>query len=732
MPETNRSLLNLESGDRDRNLWSEYEIEAKTSLADRVLRTLKDADAFAVLDTYGDIGMDPDSPEGLFYQDTRFLSHFEFRIEGKRPLLLSSGVHDDKAVLSVDLTNPDVRARGEKLSRDTLFIHRAKFLWRSICYERITIKNFGISRQLRLDFLFDADFRDMFEIRGTRRLRHGITKARVKAPNVVEFEYFGLDGVMRRTTIHFDPEPTVIGTKRATIDIDIPAHRQVALFITTSCVPDAVPPSRLDFFFAYREVRKVMRAATANIATITAPNDAFNGVICRATSDTYTLITQGQHGPYPYAGIPWFNTIFGRDGLITAMLMLWVDPAIARGVLQTLAAHQAMAIDPLSDAQPGKILHEMRKGEMANLREVPFGRYYGTIDATPLFIVLAGMYLDRTGDIDLVRDIWPNIRAALTWIDEYGDADNDGFVEYERAAKSGLANQGWKDSHDAIFHDDGSDPVGPIALCEVQGYVFAARQYASRLAWALGEGEFAARLAMDAERLRKNFEERFWCEELGSYALALDGEKRPCRVVTSNAGHALFAGIASPERARRVAASLMGADGFCGWGIRTLAAGQVRYNPMSYHNGSVWPHDNALIALGFARYGLKRETARICTGLFDAARRLDSSRLPELFCGFRRHPHRSPTPYPVACSPQAWASAAIFGLLEACLGLELAADRDEIRFRDPVLPDFLDELAIKNLSLGPSHIDILLRRHGQDVTLNVLDRQGTSKIALLK
>ena len=404
---------------------------------------------------------------------------------------------------------------------------------------------------------------------------------------------------------------------------------------------------------------------------------------------------------------------------------------MARGVLRTLAATQATAYDPKSDAQPGKILHERRHGEMANLGEVPFRRYYGTVDATPLFLLLAGMYFERTGDRETLLEIWPNIEVALRWIDEYGDWDGDGFVEYFRETASGLANQGWKDSYDAIFHADGSLAEGPIALCEVQGYVYAAKRSLAAVADQLGHGALASKLISDAEHLRETFERAFWCADLGTYALALDGAKCPCRVRSSNAGHVLFTGIADPQRARRTADTLLSRASFSGWGIRTIAQGEARYNPMSYHNGSVWPHDNALIALGLARYGFKAEAARVFAGLFDAAVHQESRRLPELFCGFMRRPHHGPTAYPVACSPQAWAAAAPFSLLAACLGLELAYERNQIRFREPVMPDFLDEVVIRNLRLGSSWVDVRLHRYGPDVTANVLAREGSLRVAVL-
>ena len=589
-----------------RNLWSEYEIEAHTSLVDRPLRNLKHGDAFAVLDTFGDIGTVEDTPEGLFYRDTRYLSRFELRIEGKRPLLLSSAALEDKAALAIDLTNPDVPlGPHDKLPRDTIFLERTKFIWKAVCYERIKVKNYGaVRRTIRIDILFAADFRDMFEVRGTRRDQRGQDSARVLAPDRTELGYLGLDGIERRTILNLSPEPQRLDVHRATWEIALEPMEHASLFVTVA-FEESEPTPVSNFFIAYRDAHRIRRASTGRAALCSSSSEVFDEVASRSTADAYTLITRTDLGPYPFAGIPWFSTIFGRDGIITAMLMLWMDESIAKGVLRTLAATQATDFDPKSDAQPGKILHEMRHGEMANLGEVPFRRYYGSVDATPLFLMLAGQYFERTGDRETIEAIWPNIEAALAWIDMFGDRDGDGFVEYHRETESGLVNQGWKDSYDAIFHADGSMAAGPIALCEVQGYVFAAKCAVAGIAERLGRSGLAEKLRDEAEGLRVQFEQRFWCEEIGTYALALDGAKRPCRVRASNAGHALFTGIASPERARRVAASLMSPEGFSGWGIRTVAHGEARYNPMSYHNGSVWPHDNALCGIGFARYGLK-------------------------------------------------------------------------------------------------------------------------------
>jgi glycogen debranching enzyme len=354
------------------------------------------------------------------------------------------------------------------------------------------------------------------------------------------------------------------------------------------------------------------------------------------------------------------------------------------------------------------------------------------VDSTPLFVLLAGAYYERTADLDAIATIWPNVDAALGWIDKYGDRDGDGFVEYQRRSADGLVHQGWKDSDDAVCHADGSLARGPIALCEVQGYAYAAWRAAAVLAAALGRADRAAELNGRAERIRDGFEAAFWCDDMGTYALALDGDKRPCRVRSSNAGHALFAGIADPARAGRLARGLMAAGSFSGWGIRTLDSGEVRYNPMSYHNGTVWPHDNALLALGFSRYGLQEDAARVLTALFESSTYLDLHRMPELFCGFDREPGEGPTPYPVACAPQAWAAGSVFLLLQACLGLSVSAVEPQVTFTRPRLPEFLGELTITGLAVGDAVMDLLLTRHYDDVGVRVLRRKGMVDVLVVK
>jgi glycogen debranching enzyme len=703
-----------------------------TGPAARPRRSLKHDDTFIVLDSHGDIGASAGGPDGLFNADTRYLARLELVLDQVQPLLLGSNLRDDNSALTVDLTNPDVYRSGRiVMPKDMLHIVRTIFLWRGSAYQRIGVQNHSENpASFELTLLFDNDFADLFEVRGERRPRRGIGSSKLLGAADVVLEYTGLDGKSRSTALQFEPRPTRLAANAATYHLDLAPQQVRSLFVVASCNKPAAPRP-VPFFRGLLAHRREMRQSTKGATSIETSNNIFNEVLCQSMADLNMLMTDTPQGRYPYAGIPWYSTTFGRDGIITALQMLWIDPRVAHGVLKRLALYQAKTADPLADAEPGKILHEMRGGEMASLREVPFAQYYGSVDATPLFVLLAGLYVERTGDNETLAELWPSIEAALDWIDGPGDPDRDGFVEYKRASEQGLANQGWKDSYDAIFHADGRLAEGYIALAEVQGYVYAAKRLAARCAVRMGLQDRARQLEVQAQQLAENFEEAFWCDELGTYALALDGGKQPCRVRTSNAGQLLFTGIVRADRARILAADLMRPHFFTGWGIRTVARGEARYNPMSYHDGSIWPHDNALIALGLARYGLKHSVEQVFGALFDAATYMDLRRLPELFCGFRREKGRGPTLYPVACAPQAWASATPFTLLEAALGLEFDAQRGEIRLRNPRLPTFLNEVILRELRLGPSSVDLRVRRHDDDVSLEVMGTRGQIQVSIV-
>jgi len=725
----------------------EFYILSTSSRVDDRTRVLKHGDTFAIFDRFGDVEEFGAGALGLYHQDTRFLSRLVLRLAGVRPLLLSSTVKNDNAIIAVDLTNPDVPYAGELvIPRGSIHVFRSKVLWDATCHEWLRIHNYGLATvDLSCGIEFGADFADIFEARGLERERRGRRLPPERTGDALVLAYEGLDGRVRRTRIAFDPPPTRLDGADARFDMRLRPRDEMTIRLAIACSVDDAPkaaarvePARgatrpaLWYEDAAREATEALDRPRAEEPLIVTSSEQLNEWLDRSVADLHLMRTETEHGAYPYAGIPWFSTAFGRDGIITALECLWLNPRVARGVLTYLAATQAESENAEQDAQPGKILHETRSGEMAALGEVPFARYYGSVDSTPLFVVLAGAYYGRTGDVDFARAIWPNVERALDWIDHYGDCDGDLLVEYARHTPHGLVHQGWKDSVDSVFHDDGSPAEAPIALCEVQGYAYQARLAAATLAGVLGLQPRAQELTAQATALRERFEAAFWCEELSTYALALDAAKRPCRVRTSNAGHCLYSGVASDDRARRVAATLTDGASFSGWGIRTVAASEARYNPMSYHNGSVWPHDNAIVAAGFARYGLKNDAAMILTGLFDASRYFDLHRLPELFCGFRRRPGESPTQYPVSCSPQAWASGAVLLMLQACLGLDVRGPGRTIVFDDPCLPPFIDEIEIQRLRIGPASVDLSLTRKGSGVGINVLRREGPAAVVTLK
>ena len=655
-----------------------YILSTSPGLGERSL-VLKQGDLFAVFDSSGNIDPGLRYDEGLYFKGTRYLSKLSLSLSLfqslAKPHLLSSSVRADNVVLEADLTNPDVYASGRVVvPRGSLHLSRRIFLWNGILYQQIRVHNYsqGVIRTgLVIDL--DADYVDIFEIRGQERLKRGCAEPAIREKNQITFRYRGLDGVGRFTTVKMQGPTEFLPVDEASNDLSFsfdlaPSHHQT-LTLSVLCSIENSRPQMKTFAEALQKAEHADGTHAWDPCEINSSDEQFNSWMKRSQADIGMMLTETPFGLYPYAGVPWFSTPFGRDGIITALQCLWMAPGIAKGVLAYLAATQATEEIPARDAQPGKILHEAREGEMAALNEIPFGRYYGSIDATPLFVMLAGSYYLRTGDLEFIRGIWPHIQAALAWIDDYGDIDGDGFIEYERKSESGLIQQGWKDSYDSVFHESGELAEPPIALSEVQGYVYAAKKLGGELALVLGFPEQAAKLNNQALSLRAQFNSAFWIPELATYALALDGRKKPCKVRTSNAGHCLLSGIADLTSAGMVARTLMGEESFSGWGVRTVAHGESRYNPMSYHDGSVWPHDNALISVGFARYGFNEYSVRLLDSLLAASGFFEGQRLPELFCGFERSPGKAPTQYPVACSPQAWASGAAFMLLQSCLGL---------------------------------------------------------------
>lgn len=711
----------------------EYYVRASSALADDRTRVLKYGDLFLIANRFGDIEHLGASRFGLFYAESRHLSRFSMRMNQLQPLLLSSTVADDNAFLAVDVTNvdsPESDSRDGELKRGSLHVFRSQFLLEGCRHEHIRVRNYGVEPvRLRMSFQFDADFADIFEVRGSKREKRGQRLPDSIEGDVVTLAYQGLDGVLRRTLIQFSPRPATLNSDGASYYFALGPTGETSIFCTVSCQRGEHAECVPSYESAFSRVMRDFNRPRDHECQVSSSNETFQTWLKQSAVDIRMLTEGNPEGPYPYAGVPWFSTVFGRDGIITALECLWNEPRIAESVLKYLAETQAIEVVPEQDAEPGKILHEMRRGEMAATKEVPFGRYYGSVDSTPLFVLLAAAYFERSGDARLIQEIWPNIKRALNWIEVFGDRDGDGFVEYQQQAERGLTQQGWKDSQDSIFHSDGRLAEAPIALCEVQAYVYAAKRGAALLARMMQDLDLADKLDASATALQSRFDEAFWCDEINSYAIALDGDKKQCRVRTSNAGHTFLCGIAMREPAKLVAETLMDSHSYCGWGIRTVAACEARYNPMSYHNGSVWPHDNAIIGLGLARYGFHNEVTRIVDGLHEASRYVDLNRLPELFCGFHRRPQTNgPTLYPVACSPQAWAAGSVYMLVQACLGMTIDAATMQVRIAHPVLPSKVDEIQVRRLHIGKSQIDFALRRAGKETRLEVLHSSGDIKI----
>ncbi|PBB24014.1 MULTISPECIES: amylo-alpha-1,6-glucosidase [unclassified Mesorhizobium] len=679
---------------------------------------LKHEDCFIVADSYGDIR---GTGDGLFRDDTRVLSRFRLFIGGRIPSLLGASLSQDNILFTANLTNlattgPD----GRETLPGVVHVDRTRFIWQNRMFERVTFTNYsGREVLLPVRFDFDADFRDMFEVRGTTRSRRGHAHDALIGEASVMFRYEGLDNLARQSIISFSTPPDQIQSNHAVFFIVVGRRDARALFVEVG--HDEEVPSSDRFRAAAARARFAMRSKRRQGATVFSSGRVFNDWLTRTRADIALLTTDLETGPYPYAGIPWFSTAFGRDGVISALQMLWLNPELARGVLAFLARYQSTETSIFDDSEPGKIMHETRKGEMAVLRELPFGRYYGGVDTTPLYVYLACSYADRTADEVFVNRMWDSLCAAVGWIEDVGKRNGEGFVTYSRAADTGLFNQGWKDSADAIFHADGTIPRGPIALVEVQGYVFAAYQGMATLAARRGDTVKAARWSALAESIRSAVERHFWMPDHNFYALAIDGEGKQCAVRASNAGHLLYVGLASAERASSIAEQLFSGHLNSGWGVRTLADDEVPFNPMSYHNGSIWPHDTAICAAGLARYQERAGVVKLMSSMFEAAVRFNM-RLPELFCGFTRAIGDAPVAYPVACLPQAWSAGSAFMMLQACLGIRIDGWNRTIEVDRPRLPIGIDNIVIRHLAVGEEKVDLTFERVGDHIVCYLDER----------
>lgn len=738
------------------------------------VHVLKHDNLFMLSDAHGDIHIDGRGL-GLYDTDTRMLSIYDLRLNGIKPVVLRAGPAASYRG-TIQLTNPDYLQPASAsaapdaseivLRRQSLGVVRERVIGGGFG-ERISVQNYTTApERARLTLRLDADYADIFELRGLVRPARGERLPTSGDGEQIQFAYRGVDGLERRTFVRVSPEMTLINSdgraphsgpvtleldstlapgERVTLTVDVWTEVPEAPEVTSVGAEQAVPAEKTEDSDNDEEtgvpgqpevaVRasvsadqpEAMHRAWRSSSAIIETSDVLAArALERASADLRLLLNSGpaEGERYVAAGVPWFSCLFGRDSLFTSLQLLCVRPQIARSTLSILGRLQATEVDDWRDAQPGKILHELRQGELARAGEIPHAPYYGTVDATPLWLMLLDEYERWTGDAELVDRLWPNALAALRWMDEYGDVDGDGLIEYERHSSRGMLNQGWKDSGDAIRNRDGSLAAGPIALVEVQGYAYAARRGLARLARLRGDEALASAQETAAERLRVRFEDMFWMDDVGTYALALDGEKRQVNSIASNAGHALWTGICAPERAASVARVLTGPGMWSGWGIRTLSSDTPGYNPIGYHLGTIWPHDNGICAAGFARYGLFDESKLVAGALLDATVHFREARLPELFCGFERERSPLPVPYPVACSPQAWAAGSLFHLLSATLGMQPNAREQRLELLRPTLPASLPSLRMRNLRVGDALVDLEFAGQGGSISVEVLRRTG--------
>jgi glycogen debranching enzyme len=689
--------------------------------------TLIDGKTFLATRISGDIAPSRAPDVGFFHDDTRFLSFMELRVGGLRTVLLSSNT--EKTFLSqVELTTSNIHLRDSfDLPENTVHIRREQMLSHDVFFERITFENFNLnSVEFKVEIEYGADFVDVFQVRGMGRNDHGQYFQPVISENTIHFFYRGRDNVLRETLIEMDPPPSHIDGDVVLWNLSLAPAQQVQFNIRiTPFVEHERPRQHAPGFAENLKSRRDTYAEWAAKATnFNSSNDVFDSAMEAAVSDFHALQIPDGRDHVIAAGIPWFATMFGRDSIISAYQSLSLNPQLAIETLRVLARYQGKEYNDWQDEEPGKILHEYRQGEMTRSGEMPFGPYYGTIDATPLWLILLGETWNWTADEQLVRDLLPAAHKALDWIDQYGDFDGDGFVEYLRRSKKGLTNQGWKDSWDANMHRDGTVAKAPIALVEVQGYVYDAKYRMASLLRSFGDHERADKLKRDCTDLAKRFDKAYWMPDRGFFAMALDGDKKPLEVISSNPGHLLFTRIINRERARAVVNRLMRPDMYSGWGWRTMSDEEKTFNPLSYHRGSVWPHDNSLIAHGMALNEHRAPVARLFTTLFQAALTFRDYRLPELFCGIERKENDVPVHYPVSCSPQAWASGSYFLILSSLLGIRPSAPRKELNIINPMLPDFLDHLHVRNLRIGKSRVGLDFTRRGERTFCNVVEVEG--------
>lgn len=682
---------------------------------------INEGTTFMVTDSSGNVPRG--TPLGLFRSDTRYLNLYLLQLDGK-PLIPLSFTRKGY-IANISLTNPEIKPNGQTIPEGTLHILRTMFISTNF-YEKMFIKNTnGFPARLKLSLSYDTDFRDIFEVKGISLHRKGL-RAIIEGDegkNII-LRYEGLDNVIRRTEFYFKPAPEIFWDT-ANFELEIAPYETREIDIEVVMTLGGVPVIRQEFVEAKKEIEESYDRWQRGLTQISTDSEVMNNVIETSILDLRSLIINTKKDLLvPAAGIPWYDTIFGRDSLITCFQTLMLNPSLSASTLKFLTLYQGTKVDPWTDEQPGKILHEIREGELANLHHIPHTPYYGTIDATMLYLILMSEYHKWTGDENVRSDLRSGAEAAVHWIDDYGDIDKDGFVEYIRMSERlGLVNQGWKDSHNSMVFADGQLASPPIALSEVQGYAYDAKR---RFAELYPDNDLARKVLSDSGLLKDKFNEVFWMPEAEYYAEALDKDKRQVNSITSNPCHGFWSGILEEQKANTVAKRIMQQDMFSGWGIRTLSSKEAAYDPQSYHNGSIWPHDNSLILWGLKKYGYTSEANSVITSLIDASKYFDY-RLPELFCGYPREDSQAPVIYHSTCSPQAWASGSIILFMQTMLGLYPDAPNN-VLYVKPELPEWLNIVTVKNMVVGGEKISLEFKRMGDKTTFDAIGKTGNIRI----
>ena len=691
---------------------------------------IKEGDLFLLTDQAGNITKDEDMQYGLYAKDTRFLSRYELFLDNVKPFILSSMETEDR-IKKIYL----IKANSKKIGSREVLIIREQIIFNGMVYDRILVKNyFSQPLVLKLILKVDADYLDIFQVRNyVKEKRLGAILNPSKVKNGIVLGYLGKDGVRRETIVEVLNKDGEIYKDRIELSFKL-KHKQEKEF-TIGIIPrikdqKLINKNMISFGRAQKKLKSNYKKWEEDSLIVKTDNKNFNQLINRSLSDLKLLLTDLGEGFIPIAGIPWYAVPFGRDSIITSLQTLTVNVKIAQGTLKTLARFQGEEVNEDREEEPGKIMHEIRFGELAHLNLIPHTPYYGTIDSTPLFLILAVEYFHWTGDLIFIRKILPNLFAALEWIDKYGDIDQDGYVEYGSKNTKWAINQGWKDSTDSSVHQDGRLAVPPIALVEVQGYVYQAKKGMAEIFSYLGEKDKAKKLEKDARELKDRFNRDFWMEDRKYFAFGLDYQKKQIASITSNPGHCLYSGIISQDKSEAVVKKLLNDEMFNGWGIRTMGESEIGYNPASYHNGSVWPHDNSIIINGLIRYNYHREAVKVINGLIKASQYFKYNRLPELFCGFSHKEMKEPIEYPVACSPQAWACGSIYLIIQSLLGINLDVTNNKIYLK-PILPDEINKIEVKNLKVGNNRVDFVVIKEKDRIKLSDVRIEGNIELIIL-